>query len=127
MKTILVDAVNAFVVDGNINQPLFKLLENYLNKKIILTNASDEQIGKFGLTDLPYKIYTLQHNPDKIDPSYFHQMLEHFKLQFSDVVYFEHNLDAVKSAQSIGIAAYHYDPVLKDLEKLRNFLDNNLD
>jgi HAD superfamily hydrolase (TIGR01509 family) len=126
MKMILVDAVNTFVVDGKIYQPLYDLLEQYLNGKIILTNANDEQIILFGLTDLPYDLFTLKHNPDKIDPAYFNQMLDHFKLQPQDVVYFEHNPDAVKSAQSVGITAYLYDPEMKDLETLRNFLNDNL-
>ena len=54
MKTILVDAVNTFVVkteDGGyeIFEPLRTLLEQLPNKKIILTGANDEQIKKFGL------------------------------------------------------------------------------
>jgi len=126
MKTILVDAVNTFVVDGKIFQPLHDLLEQYPNGKIILTNANDEQIIQFGLKDLPYDLFTLKHNPDKIDPEYFNQMLDHFKLQPQDVVYFEHNPEALKSAQSVGITAYLYDSEMKDLETLRNFLNDNL-
>ncbi len=126
MKTILVDAVNTFVVEGIIYQPLLNLLEEYSNGKIILTNANDEQIIKFGLTNLPYELFTLQHNPDKTDPIYFKQMFDHFKLQPQDVVYFEHNPEAVKSAQSVGIMTYHYDPQKKDLVALRNFLNESL-
>ena len=39
MKTILVDAINAFVLKDEkaIYQPLHDLLENYANPKIILT------------------------------------------------------------------------------------------
>jgi HAD superfamily hydrolase (TIGR01509 family) len=126
MKTILVDAVNTFVVDRAIYQPLLNLLEEYPNGKIILTNANDEQMKQFGLTDLPYELFTLRHTPDKVDPKYFNQMLDHFKLQPQDVIYFEHNPEAVKSAQSIGITTYHYDPEKKDLETLRSFLNENL-
>lgn len=126
MKTILVDAVNTFVVDGKIFQPLHDLLEQYKNKKIILTNANDEQIIQFGLVDLPYELFTLKHNPDKTDSEYFNKMFEHFKLQSRDVVYFEHNLDAVKSAQSVGIITHQYDPQKRDLVALQNFLNENL-
>lgn len=76
MKTILVDAAGTFVVDGKVDEKLHQLLENYPNKKIILTNANDEQIVTFGLTDLPYELFTLKHNPDKIDPVYFQKMIE---------------------------------------------------
>jgi len=40
-------------------------------------------------------------------------------------VYFEHNPEAVISAQSAGIISYHYDPEKKDLESLKEFLDKN--
>lgn len=125
MKTILVDAVNTFVVDGKIYEPLHDLLEQYPNRKIILTNANDEQMIEFGLIDLPYELFTLKHKPDKIDPSYFHQMLDHFKLKSQDVIYFEHHPDAIKSAETVGIKAYHYNSELKELDALRTFLDSN--
>lgn len=127
MKTILVDAVDTFVIEGEgIFKPLFNLLEEYPNKKIILTNADDNQIISFGLVNLPYELFTLKHNPDKTDPEYFRKMLTHFNLTENDVIYFEHNPDAVKSAESIGITSYHYDENKKDLESLKIFLDQNL-
>lgn len=127
MKTILVDAVDTFVIEGEgIFKPLFNLLEKYPNKKIILTNADDNQIISFGLVNLPYKLFTLKHNPDKTDPEYFRKMLAYFNLNENDAIYFEHNLNAVKSAESIGITSYHYDENKKDLESLKIFLDQNL-
>ncbi|MHB8914119.1 MAG: HAD-IA family hydrolase [Minisyncoccota bacterium] len=99
MKTILVDAVDAFVIDGQgIYKPMHDLLDTYPNRKIILTNANDEQMQKFGLMEMPYEVFTLKHNPDKPDPFYFKTMLSHFELKPEEVVYFEHNPDAVKSA-----------------------------
>ncbi len=127
MKTILVDAVDTFVIEGaGVFQPMFDLLEKYPNRKIILTNANDQQMVEFGLTNLPYEIFTLKHNPDKTDSVYFALMLKHFNLQSSDVIYFEHNPEAVKSAQSTDITSYHYDSEKRDLIALKQFLDNNL-
>lgn len=127
MKTILVDAVDTFVIEGEgIYKPLHSLLETYQNRKIILTNANDEQMEKFGLTDMPYEVFTLKHNPDKPDPAYFKTMLARFNLKPEEVVYFEHNPDAVKSAKSVGIISYHYDSEKKDMLALKNFLDSNL-
>src|SRR3990167_8829340 len=111
MKTILVDAVDTFVIEGQgTYQPMFELLEKYPNRKIVLTNANDEQMGPFSLTNLPYELFTMKHNPDKVDPKYFEEMFKHFNLKPEDVVYFEHNSDAVKSAESVGIISYYYDP-----------------
>lgn len=127
MKTILVDAVNTFVIEGaGVYKPLFELLERYSNPKIIVTNANDEQITTFGLVNLPYPLFTLKHQPDKVDPTYFKILFEQLNLSPSDVVYFEHNPAAVASAQSLGITTFHYDHVAKDLTALKIFLDTNL-
>lgn len=126
-KTILVDAVNTFVIEnGQVFKEMKKLLEKYQNKKIILTNANKEEKKKFGLTNLPYPLFSLDHNPDKINPEYFRKMLVKFELTKDNVVYFEHNLQAVKSAQSVGINSYHYDDKKRDLSSLEKFLDENL-
>ena len=127
MKTILVDAVNTFVdKETGMFQDMYELLEQYPNKKIVLTNADDEQMQKFGLNDLPYDVFTLKHNPNKPDLVYFETMLKHFDLKADEVIYFEHNENAVKSAQSVGITTYHYDPETKNLETLRDFIEDNL-
>ena len=76
MKTILVEAVYTFIVDGKINLELKQLLDKFPNEKIILTNANDEEMITYGLVDLPYELYTLKHNPDKTDPNYFKKLLE---------------------------------------------------
>jgi len=126
MKVILVDAVDTFVIGGKgIFEEMHILLEKYPNRKIILTNANDEQMIQFGLTNIPYKIFTLKHNPDKTNPKYFQIMLKHFNLHAKDVIYFEHNKDAVASAQSVGIVSFHYDANKKDLVGLKKFIDKN--
>ncbi|MEK7157940.1 MAG: hypothetical protein AAB688_02575 [Patescibacteria group bacterium] len=127
MKTILVDAINTFVIKGEgIFEGMHKLLEQYPNKKIILTNADDEQMTKYSLDKMPYKVFTLKHNPEKTDSKYYEKMLEHFGLKKDKVVYFEHNADAVKSARSVGIITHHYDKDKKDLETLNKFLADNI-
>ena len=130
LKTILVDAVDSFVIEDNGNFKIFKemydLLEAFQNRKIILTGANDEQFKKFGLDKMPYDVFTLKHNPEKTNPKYFEIMLKHFGLKKDDVIYFEHNPQAIKSAESIGIKSYHYEPEKKDLKALKEFLDQNL-
>lgn len=102
------------------------MLERYPNRKIILTGANDEQMKEFGLNEMPYEVFTLKHNPEKTDPTYFEMMLKHFGLKSEDVIYFEHNPDAVKSAESVGIISYHYNAEKKDIEELDTFLKNNV-
>ena len=127
MKTILVDAINAFVIKGEgIFDEMRKMLEKYPNKKIILTNANDEKMKEFGLNNMPYEVFTLKFNPEKTDSNYYKIMLKHFNLNTKDVIYFEHNENAVKSAQSVGIITFHYDKDKRDLIALKKFIDKNL-
>ena len=101
---------------------MHSLLESFPNRKIILTGANDEQFKKFGLDKMPYEVFTLKHDPEKTDPKYFEILLRHFNLGKEDVVYFEHNPAAVKSAEQAGITAYFYDNDKKDLNGLKQFL-----
>jgi FMN phosphatase YigB (HAD superfamily) len=131
MKTILVDAVNTLIVRTEsgeyiVDADLLELLTQYVNPKIVLTNADDSQIDIFGLTQLPYPVFTMKHNPDKSDPLYFETLLSKHNLSPVDVVYFEHNPTAVLSAQSVGIVSYIHDAGNKDYNALKEFLDSNL-
>ncbi len=127
MKTILIDAINTFVIKGQgIDWEMFGLLESFPNRKIILTNADDEQMEELGLDKMPYEVFTLKHNPDKIDPKYYEKMLSHFGLNAEDVIYFEHNADAVKSAESVGIKTHHFDKGKRDLNALKNYIVSGL-
>ena len=131
IKTILVDAVDTSIIENEVGEyiqykELFNLLETYSNPKLILTNANDEQMVQFGLNNVPYPVFTMRHNPDKPNPLYFKTLLEKYKLNASDVLYFEHNVDAVKSAQSVGITSYHYDKDTKDLISLKKFINENI-
>jgi HAD superfamily hydrolase (TIGR01509 family) len=127
MKTILVDAINSLVLeDGSILEPMHRLLEDYPNTKLVLTNANDKQFNHFKLNKVPYEVFTLKHNPEKTDPQYFKILLKKYRLKTEDVVYFEHNIEAVKTAQSIGINTYHYDHTKENMDALKQFLDENL-
>ncbi|OGN16508.1 MAG: hypothetical protein A3C88_02895 [Candidatus Yanofskybacteria bacterium RIFCSPHIGHO2_02_FULL_50_12] len=126
-KTILVDAVDCFVdKDGLIFKQMQEMLNSFPNKKVLLTGANDEQFKTFGLDKMPYEVFTLKHNPEKTDPEYYRKMLSHFGLSAEDVVYFEHNPEAVKSAESVGIKTYFYDSEKKDLPPLKDFLTQNV-
>ena len=128
MKTILVDAIDAFVVETEngfeIFEPMRKMLDEFPNTKIILTGANDEQFKKFGLDKMPYEVFTLKHNPEKTSPEYYKKMLEHFNLTSEDVVYFEHNPEAVKSAKSVDIKTHFWDNEKRPLRELSIFLEH---
>lgn len=127
MKTILVDAINTFVIKWEwIYQPLYELLETYVNTKIILTNADDKEIEKFHLNEMPYDVFTLKHNPEKTDSTYFIKMLLFFNLEPQNVIYFEHSREAIESAKSAWIQTFYYDKDLQNIQALKKFLDQNI-
>lgn len=127
MKTILVDAVSGIISDtGVLFQEMYEMLETYSNPKIVLTSANSEGYVKYKLSKIPYELFTLNHNPEKTDPEYFKQLFEKYNLNADNVIYFEHNIDAVQTAESLGIKSYYYDSEKRDLAALKAFIDKNL-
>ncbi len=130
MKTILVDGAYTFTIEKDGRFVIFSemqdLLDSYPNRKIILTGADKEKQKFYALDKVPYELFTLNRNPEKANPEYYRILLDKFNLDISNVVYFEHTPEAVKSAQSLGIDTYFYDDNKKDLTELKKFLDENL-
>lgn len=123
---ILVDAWNTFVTKDGVNEEMREMLDAFPHTKIIVTNANDEEKVQFGIVNMPFEVFSLSHNPNKTDPVYFANLLQHFHLKPSEVIYFEHNPDAVKSAQSLGITTFHYNAATKDVVAVRLFLEQHL-
>lgn len=105
---------------------MYELLEQYPNPKLVLTGANDEQWKQFNLDISPYEVFTLKHNPEKTDARYFEILLNRYGLQADGVIFFEHNSDAAKTAESAGIKTYFYDHTKMDLAELKRFIDLNL-
>lgn len=127
MKTILVDAISGLIhKDGTVFKEMYDLLETYPNPKIVLTGANEEQWKLFNLDISPYEVFTLKHNPDKIDPKYYEILLDKYKLNKGDVIYFEHNKEASKTAETFGIKTYFYDDNVRDVDALKQFIDQNI-
>jgi FMN phosphatase YigB (HAD superfamily) len=125
MKIILVDAWNTFIKDKKIDSTIYKLLESFKNKKIILTNANDQELINYGIINMPYEVFSLSHKPNKDNPLYFKSLIKKYNLFINDLIYIEHNKEAVKSAKSLGINTYHYNP-MESTDKLSQFLLNSL-
>ena len=131
MKTILVDAVYTFIVEDEegafkIFEPMYEMLEGFPDKKIILTNADHYKFQKYALDKTPYEVFTLEHNPEKTNPEYFRILLKKYELKPKDVIYFEHDKEAVKSAKLVGIKTYYYDSETKNIGNLKDFLDSSI-
>ena len=123
-KTILVDAWNTFVTSEGINKNLFQLLEDYNEKKIIVTNANIFEKEKFGIINMPYPVFSLNHKPNKTNPIYFETLMDNYNLDSEDLIYLEHNIDAINSAKSLGIKSHHYKSK-EPISYLKSFLKDN--
>jgi len=127
MKTIIIDAVHClYDQKGSINQALFNLLEQFPNQKIIATNADDQQMSLFGLDNAPYPVFTLKHNPNKPNPLYFQTFMEQYLLSPKELLYIEHDLEAVHSAEKNKIMSFLYTDSNQHLVDIEQFLTSNL-
>jgi FMN phosphatase YigB (HAD superfamily) len=126
MKTILIDAWNTFVTEEGIDHDIHRILELYTNPKIIVTNATEHQRTDLRIVNMPYEVFSLNHNPEKTDPLYFETFLTKFNLNSEDIVYIEHNQLAVNSARTIGILTYHFDHLERDCQNLSDFLQKSI-
>ena len=99
-----------------------KMLDTFENRKIIVTNANPEERVKYGIVDMPYEVFSLEHNPNKPDPQYFVTLMNHYNLTPSEIIYFEHNPESLQAAKSVWINVYHYDKDAKDLDTLEKFI-----
>jgi methionine salvage enolase-phosphatase E1 len=79
----------------------------------------------FGLDKMPYPVFSLKHSPEKSSSEYYKIFLKEQGLKADEVIYFEHNNEAVESAKSVGILTFHYDKEKKDLNLLEKFLKEN--
>lgn len=98
----------------------------YPNRKIVLTGANDKEFSQHGLDKIPYEVFTLKHNPEKSNPNYYKILLEKFDMIVEDLIYIEHNLEAVRSAESLNINVFHYNKDLRNINKLNQFLKINI-
>lgn len=123
MKTILVDAWNTFFTEEWINDEMRSFLDSLENPKIILTNANEEQMKEFWIDKSPYKIFTLNHNPNKNEEGYYTNMLEKLNLIADECIYFEHNEEAVIKAKEVGITTLLYK---NDVNVVKKFILENM-
>ena len=122
MKTILVDAWKTFVKQKKIDNELFEILENFSNKKIILTNANQRERKDYGIIEMPYNVFSLSHNPEKTDLKYFETLCEKYQLNPNDLLYIEHNKESYNTAILFGIKSFLYEG---DNISVKDFLIKN--
>ena len=92
MKTILVDAVNTFFLkDHGIFWEMQRILDSFPNSKVICTNATNEDMASLWIQNMPYEVFSLQHDSEKTDPKYYSILLKNLTLKPPDVIYFEDN------------------------------------
>lgn len=126
MKTILIDAVHTFIdSNGIIDTKIEDILDAYELPKIIVTNASVETFQKLAMDLLPYPVFTLSGEPRKSNPEYFQMLMQEYNIFPDECLYFEHDKEALKAAQQLGIKTHYFDSEKKDYTSLQEFLAHN--
>lgn len=123
MKTILIDAVHTFINEhGIIDKKINELLDQYDHPKIIVTNMSVEKFQELAMDLLPYPVFTLSGEPRKSNPEYFQILMQEYNIFPDECLYFEHDKEALKAAQQLGIKTHYFDSEKKDYTSLQEFL-----
>jgi FMN phosphatase YigB (HAD superfamily) len=125
IQYILVDAWNTLVTEDGINNQMLSLLNQYETRKVIVTNATEEEKIKLGIVEMPYPVFSLAHQPNKTDPIYFTRLLSYLSVTYKEVIYFDHNPKACEAAISLGIKT-HFHSKGANLIHLVAFLDKYL-
>lgn len=110
--------------DFEVNKKLLKILNLFDNRKILVVNGFIKK-GLQVLEGENFDGFSLEEEGiKKTNQFYFERLLEKFNLFADQVIYFDHNEDNVKSAQSLGILSIQYDG---SNEKIRNFIEENIE
>lgn len=126
ISLVLIDARNTLFLWSWIDLILKTLLDSVETEKLVVTNANPREQIEYGINHSPYPVFTMNHNPNKTDPSYFNILMSNYHLQATDIIYIEHNIKAVESASSLGISSYHFDKDLRDIDKLKKRIQQQL-
>lgn len=126
MKTILVWAINTLINENwEVNQEIESMLKEFENNKIVVANADESEMSKLWLSTLDYEVFSLAHEPNKINPLYFDILLKTYNLLPKDAVYFDASEEAVQAAWSMWITSYKFHKGM-NINALNNYLKINL-
>ena len=126
MKIILVDAWNTLITENGIYMEMYNMLEKFDEKKIILSNANKNEQLEFGMVNLPYDFFSLEHQPNKSNPKYFKLLIKKFDYNPNSLIYFDHDIAAIDSARSIGITSCYYNSKEKNVFEIQEFIQLNI-
>jgi HAD superfamily hydrolase (TIGR01509 family) len=123
-KTILIDGMNCiYDKEFNVNDKLLGIINSFNNRKILVVNGFRD-IGLKILEGNNFEGFSLEEEGiKKDDVRYFEKLFDKFNLKAEEVVYFDHNEVNVETAKRLGIKSI----LFKDEEKIKEFLQKNLD
>jgi leucyl-tRNA synthetase/ADP-ribose pyrophosphatase YjhB (NUDIX family) len=128
VDTILIDAVfcliNKTESGMSLNQELFDYLERLPQRKIVVTNAKDQNLVTIKqLVGDKFEVFSLRFDPEKTDPKFYETMIKNLSIDTSSTIYFDHNTDNLKSAKSNGIHCFQYTSNQQAISTLKTLFD----
>ena len=124
-RTLLIDGMHClYDEEFNIDKKLFDMLQFFNAKKILVVNNYKEKAEEL-LKDKGYEVFSFNRKILKNNKNFFEKLLERYKLDKKDVIYFDHDEKNVEAAEEAGIKnALLYDGKTK---KIQEFIKNNLE
>jgi FMN phosphatase YigB (HAD superfamily) len=125
-RTILADGMHTiYDRNFNINKELLEIIDFFDTKKILVVNGFREK-GKEVLKNSSItEAFSLEEKQiKKENPEFFEVLLSRFDLKPKDLIYFDHDENNVKSAESVGIISRHYT---NNNEEIKDFIGENLE
>jgi alanyl-tRNA synthetase len=122
-RTLLIDGMHClYDKEFKINEKLINLLDSINTRKIIVVNGNKEKAEGL-LGGKGYEVFSLDGKINKDSKEFFERLLERCSLNPDDVIYIDHNVENVKSAEKVGInLSLVFD---NDLSKINKFLETN--
>ena len=124
-RVLLIDGMHCLYDENfNINKKLFDALQNFNCRKIIVVNNFKEKAEAL-LKEYGYEIFSFNGKILKNKKEFFEKLMEKYKIEKDEIIYFDHDDENVDTAEEAGIKnALVYDGKIK---KIQDFVKNKIE
>jgi HAD superfamily hydrolase (TIGR01509 family) len=119
---ILVDGMHCLYDKGfKINKELLEIIGSFDNKKVLVVNGYSEKAKEI-LNEYGIEIFSLEDEKIKKDNvKFFERLLQKYRLNSQQLIYFDHAEENIDSAKKLGIKSILY----KDNNQIKGFIEKN--
>ncbi len=118
-RTLLVDGMHCLYDEKfNVNKKLFDVLQSFDARKILVVNNFKDRAEEL-LKDYNYEVFSFNGKILKNRKDFFEKLLNKYKLDKNEIIYFDHDERNIETAEEVGIKnVFVYDGKIKKIEEL---------